>query len=162
HGGDANLALSLAQTARRGMPKAGATADTLAWASYHVGAYDTARKLLEDAAAQQPGNATYQYHLGLTYLKMNETVRGKAALQMAIGAHRLSFTAKEDGSAGIGLRKVCTRGDIDSFAGIRRFSFYLLGGAPLLAVSDHPKDAIDIDAQLFHGIPQVCPKRLTT
>jgi len=84
HGGDANLALSLAQTARRGMPKAGATADTLAWASYHVGAYDTARKLLEDAAAGQPGNATYQYHLGLTYLKINETARGKAALQKAL------------------------------------------------------------------------------
>jgi len=84
HGGDPNLALSLAQTARRGMPKAGATADTLAWASYHVGAYDTARKLLEEAAAEQPGNATYQYHLGLTYLKMNETARGKAALQKAL------------------------------------------------------------------------------
>jgi len=84
HSGDPNLALSLAQTARRGMPKAGATADTLAWASYHVGAYDTARKLLEEAAAEQPGNATYQYHLGLTYLKMNETARGKAALQKAL------------------------------------------------------------------------------
>jgi len=40
--------------------------------------------LLEDAAAGQPGNATYQYHLGLTYLKMNETARGKAALQKAL------------------------------------------------------------------------------
>jgi Flp pilus assembly protein TadD len=84
HGGDANLALSLAQTARRGMPKAGATADTLAWASYHVGAYDTARKLLEDASAQQPDNATYHYHLGLTYLKLNQSGRGKAELEKAL------------------------------------------------------------------------------
>jgi len=84
HGGDANLALSLAQTARRGMPKAGATADTLAWASYHVGAYDTARKLLEDAAAGQPDNATYHYHLGLTYLKLNQGARGKAELEKAL------------------------------------------------------------------------------
>jgi tetratricopeptide (TPR) repeat protein len=84
HGGDPNLALSLAQTARRGMPKAGATADTLAWASYHVGAYDTARKLLEDASAQQPDNATYHYHLGLTYLKLNQSGRGKAELEKAL------------------------------------------------------------------------------
>jgi len=84
HGGDANLALSLAQTARRGMPKAGATADTLAWASYHVGAYDTARKLLEDASAGQPGNATYHYHLGMTYLKLNQGARGKAELEKAL------------------------------------------------------------------------------
>jgi tetratricopeptide (TPR) repeat protein len=84
HGGDANLALSLAQTARRGLPKAGATADTLAWASYHVGAYDTARKLLEEASAQQPDNANYHYHLGLTYLKLNQAARGKAELERAL------------------------------------------------------------------------------
>jgi tetratricopeptide (TPR) repeat protein len=84
HGGDPNLALSLAQTARRGMPKAGATADTLAWASYHVGAYDTARKLLEEASGQQPSNATYHYHLGLTYLKLNQGARGKAELEKAL------------------------------------------------------------------------------
>ncbi len=84
HGGDVNLALSLAQTARRGMPKAGATADTLAWASYHVGAFDTARKLLEEASAEQPDNANYHYHLGLTYLKLNQTARGKAELEKAL------------------------------------------------------------------------------
>jgi tetratricopeptide (TPR) repeat protein len=84
HGGDPNLALSLAQTARRGLPKAEATADTLAWASYHVGAYDSAKKLLEAAAKQQPENAAYQYHLGMTYLKLNEPAKGKAALQKAL------------------------------------------------------------------------------
>lgn len=84
HGGDVNLALSLAQTARRGMPKAGATADTLAWASYHVGAFDTARKLLEEASAQQPDNANYHYHLGMTYLKLNQTARGKTELERAL------------------------------------------------------------------------------
>jgi tetratricopeptide (TPR) repeat protein len=84
HGGDANLALSLAQTARRGMPKAGATADTLAWASYHVGAYDTARKLLEDAVKEQPGNPTFQFHLGMTYMKLNEAAKGKSTLEKAL------------------------------------------------------------------------------
>jgi len=53
-------------------------------ASYHVGAYDTARKLLEDAAAGQPDNATYHYHLGLTYLKLNQGARGKAELEKAL------------------------------------------------------------------------------
>jgi len=84
HEGDVNLALSLAQTARRGMPKATATADTLAWASYHVGAYDTAKKLLEDAIKEQPGNPTYQFHLGMTYMKLNDAAKGKTALQKAL------------------------------------------------------------------------------
>ncbi len=84
HGGDVNLALSLAQIARRGMPKAGATADTLAWASYHVGAFDTARKLMQEAVKEQPENATYQFHLGMTCLKAGDVAGGKAALQKSL------------------------------------------------------------------------------
>jgi tetratricopeptide (TPR) repeat protein len=84
HGGDVNLAVSLAQTARRGLPKATATADTLAWASFHVGAYDTAKKLLEDSVKEQPANPTYQFHLGMTYLKLGDATKGKAALQKAL------------------------------------------------------------------------------
>ena len=95
HGGDANLALTLAQTARRGMPKLGATADTLAWASYHVGAYDSARRLLEEATTQQPENATFHYHLGLTYLKLNQEARGKAELQKSLKLNPQSPKAAE-------------------------------------------------------------------
>ena len=54
HGGDVNVALSLAQIGRRGMSKSPNSADTLAWAYFHTGAYTAAASLLEDAVASLP------------------------------------------------------------------------------------------------------------
>jgi hypothetical protein len=45
-----DVALTLAQTARQGMPNSPNTADTLAWAYYYKGTYGFARDLLEDAS----------------------------------------------------------------------------------------------------------------
>src|SRR3954451_6644114 len=49
NGENADVALTMAQTARRGMPDSPSTADTLAWAYYFKGTYGFARDLLEDA-----------------------------------------------------------------------------------------------------------------
>ena len=67
HGGDVNLALSLAQTARQKMPHSPITADALGWAYYRMGSTDQAVKALEESVQMTPTNPVYQYHLGMAY-----------------------------------------------------------------------------------------------
>ncbi|MGC1904927.1 MAG: tetratricopeptide repeat protein, partial [Candidatus Acidiferrum sp.] len=84
HGGDLNVALTLAQTARRGLPALPNSADTLGWAYYHGGSFSVAAPLFEEAVKKEPSNSTYHYHLGLTYQKLNDPVRGRVELQKVI------------------------------------------------------------------------------
>lgn len=73
HGGDVSVALSLAQTARRGLPDLPASADTLGWAYYKQGIYNSAVDLLQQAEKANPKDATYHYHLGMAYMKTNNS-----------------------------------------------------------------------------------------
>jgi tetratricopeptide (TPR) repeat protein len=84
HGGNTDVALSLAQVARRGMPNVPNAADTLAWAYYSKGVYKLAIDLLEDALKTAPKNPTYHYHLGLAYQKINDRVHAKEHLEQAL------------------------------------------------------------------------------
>lgn len=84
HGGNVDAALSYAQVARRGLPDLPNTADTLAWAYYHKGAYASAIDLLQEAVKKSPQNATYHYHLGMAYWKNNDRARAKQSLTRAL------------------------------------------------------------------------------
>ncbi len=84
HGGNVDVALSLAQTARSGMPNIPTTADTLAWAYYKKGVYRSAVDLLEAAVKQAPDNASIHYHLGMAYQKLNNAANAKAHLDRAL------------------------------------------------------------------------------
>jgi Flp pilus assembly protein TadD len=84
HGGNLDLALSLAQTARRAMPDLASAADTLAWAYYHKGAYGLAVDLLEDAVKTFPTNPTYRYHLGMAYQKNKDEARAREQFERAL------------------------------------------------------------------------------
>lgn len=84
HGGNADVALSLAQTARRGMPESPNTADTLACAYIQKGAYGSAIDLLQEALKRVPKNATYEYHLGIAYGKQKQTANARLHLQRAL------------------------------------------------------------------------------
>jgi tetratricopeptide (TPR) repeat protein len=84
HNGSVNLALTLAQAARRGLPDSPNTADTLGWAYYHNGAYSVAQPLLEEAVKKASDNAAYRYHLGVTYQKLNDNDRARAQFEKAI------------------------------------------------------------------------------
>ena len=95
HGGSVNVALTLAQTARRGLPNLANSADTLAWAYFHNGAFSVAAPLLEDAVKKAPGNSSYRYHLGLTYQNLNDSNRARAELEKAIGIDPKSPIAEE-------------------------------------------------------------------
>ncbi|HUI40639.1 MAG TPA: tetratricopeptide repeat protein, partial [Terriglobia bacterium] len=84
HGLDLDVALSLAESARRGMPDSPQAGDTLGWAYYHKGIYGSARTQLEDAVRLEPGKADYHYHLGLTYVKLGDKAKGRAELERAL------------------------------------------------------------------------------
>lgn len=84
HSGNVDLALSLAQTARRGLPDKPSTADTLAWAYIHKGAYALAIDLLEGAVKAAPENSTYHYHLGVAYQKNHDDTHAKVHFVRAL------------------------------------------------------------------------------
>jgi len=83
NGGNLDVALSLAQQARQGLPDNPSTADTLAWVYYSKGQYASARDLLEDAIKIAPGNQAVQYHLGMTYRKLGDKTNAMLHLKKA-------------------------------------------------------------------------------
>jgi Flp pilus assembly protein TadD len=95
HNGDVTVALSLAQTARKGLPKLPNSADTLAWAYYRNGAFSAALPLLEDAVKKVPGSLVFRYHLGLTYQKLNETAQARTQFDKIIGTDPKSPLAEQ-------------------------------------------------------------------
>jgi Tfp pilus assembly protein PilF len=102
-GETSDVALTLAQTARQGMPNSPNTADTLAWAYYYNGTYQFARNLLEDAINTDPDSATMQYHLGMVYSKLRDKSHAAIHLRKAISLDRDSPTAKDARAALQGL-----------------------------------------------------------
>ena len=103
NGENVDVALTLAQTARQGMPDSPTTADTLAWAYYHKGTYGFARDLLESAVKAEPDNAALQYHLGMVYDKLRDTKEARTHLNKAISLAPSSPTATDAHTALIGL-----------------------------------------------------------
>jgi Flp pilus assembly protein TadD len=94
-GQNIDVALSLAQTARRGMPNQPSTADTLAWVYYQKGNYSSARDLLEEAVQQAPNDASIHYHLGMTYSKLSNSTDAAIHLKKAAALAPNSQTAKD-------------------------------------------------------------------
>ena len=87
HGGDVNVAVSLAQMAKQKMPESPMTADALGWAYYKLGSTDLAIAQLKESTTKIPGNPVYQYHLGMAYL---------SARRMEVAERSLRTALKED------------------------------------------------------------------
>lgn len=88
-GGDVELALDLAQTARRGMPDSPNAADTLGWAFYKKGAFKSAIDLFQEALRigernRVPENPTFHYHLALAYEKTDQPALAKKHFQRVL------------------------------------------------------------------------------
>jgi tetratricopeptide (TPR) repeat protein len=83
HGGDLNVALKLARTARTAMPDHPAVADTFGWVLHKTGQSGQAIVPLEQAVAAEPRNASYHYHLGVAHAANDDPARARAALQRA-------------------------------------------------------------------------------
>ena len=103
NGENVDVALTLAQTARRAMPTSPNTADTLAWAYYYKGTYSFARDLLEDALKTDPNSAAMQYHLGMVYSKLKDKNNAAIHLKKAVSLAPDSPTAKDAKAALQGL-----------------------------------------------------------
>ncbi len=95
NGQNVDVALTLAQTARRAMPDSPNTADTLAWVYYFKGEYEAARGLLESALKAAPDNASIHLHLGLPYIKLNDKSDAVQQLKKAAALAPNSKTAQE-------------------------------------------------------------------
>ena len=88
-GGNVDVAMGMAQTARRGMPNSPNAADTLGWAFYHKGIYKSAISQFQEALrlnerAGAPDDAVLHYHLGLAYQKANQLSLARQQLEKAL------------------------------------------------------------------------------
>ena len=82
-------AMGLAQTARRGMPDSPNAADTLGWAYYHKGIYQSAISEFQEALRLaekrgDPDDADIHYHLGVAYQKANQNAQARQQLEKAV------------------------------------------------------------------------------
>jgi len=84
HGGNTDVALTLAQTARQKLPDNPSVADTLAWAYYKKGTYGLTIDVLEEAIKKAPDDPSFHYHLGLAYQKIDEKSKAKAHLERTL------------------------------------------------------------------------------
>ncbi len=88
-GGNVDVALAMAQTARRGMPDSSSVADTLGWAYYQKGVYKSAIDLFQESLRLnekrgEVDNPTVHYHLGLAYQKVNQPAQARQQLERAL------------------------------------------------------------------------------
>ena len=83
-GGNLDVALQLAQSATSRLPDAPEVNDTLGWIYYRKDLATLAIPPLLKAATADPSNASYQYHLGMAYLKAGEKQKGQRALTQAL------------------------------------------------------------------------------
>jgi len=88
-GGNVDVALAMAQEARRGMPDSPNSADTLGWAYYQKGIYGSAINLFQESLkdgrkGNQLEDALTYYHLGLAYRKNGQKDLSRTTLQKAL------------------------------------------------------------------------------
>jgi tetratricopeptide (TPR) repeat protein len=99
-GGNVDVALAMAQTARRGMPDSSNAADTLGWAYFQKGVYQSAIDMFQESlrlnekrgAADDP---TVHYHLGLAYQKVNQPAQARQQLERALKINPNNSDAKK-------------------------------------------------------------------
>ena len=88
-GGNVDVALAMAQRARRALPDWPNAADTLGWAYYQKGVYQSAISQFQEALRLgekhgAPDDAVIHYHLGLAYQKANQSSLARQQLEKAL------------------------------------------------------------------------------
>jgi Tfp pilus assembly protein PilF len=84
HGGDVNVAVSLAQMVKQKMPNSPVAADVLGWSYHKLGSPESAIAQLKEAVQKVPDNSLYQYHLGMAYLTARHFDSARRSLQAAL------------------------------------------------------------------------------
>jgi tetratricopeptide (TPR) repeat protein len=88
-GGNVDVALAMAQTARRGLPESSNAADTLGWAYFQKGVYQSAIQMFQESlrlnekrgAGDDPA---VHYHLAMAYEKLNQTSQARQQLERVL------------------------------------------------------------------------------
>ena len=83
-GGNLDVALQLAQTAKVGMPERAEVDDTLGYIYLKKGLTSLAIQSFRDSIARDPKNPLFQYHLGLAYMNLDDRAHAREALQRAV------------------------------------------------------------------------------
>jgi len=102
-GGNLDVALKLAQTAKARLPNQPEINDTLGWIYCQKGLARLAIAPLEQSVVRDPENREYLAHLGIAYAKTGDKTKARGVLQKAL-AHGDDFAeAKDARSALAGL-----------------------------------------------------------
>ncbi len=88
-GGNVDVALAMAQTARRGMPDSSNAADTLGWAYFQKGVYQSAIDMFQESLRLNerrgaPDDPTVHYHLALAYERVNQPAQARQQLERVL------------------------------------------------------------------------------
>ncbi|MGE0642968.1 MAG: tetratricopeptide repeat protein [Nitrospira sp.] len=83
-GGNLDVALSHAQTAREGSPDDPYVADTLGWIYYKKNTNLLATSLLKEAVEKLPNEPEVHFHYGMALAKSNQVAEAKRALHTAL------------------------------------------------------------------------------
>ena len=81
---DLDRALTLAKRAESGRPNDPQVSDTIGWIYYQKQLPTLAVAPFERAVTLDPGNAEFQYHLGLAYARLGENAKARTHLQKAL------------------------------------------------------------------------------
>jgi tetratricopeptide (TPR) repeat protein len=84
HGGNIDVALSLAETASEVLPEDPSVADTLGWIYYKKKAYMKAITLFRESMEKRPDNPTIRYHLGMAYYKKGDHELAQKELEASL------------------------------------------------------------------------------
>jgi len=84
HGGDLDVALQLAQQAKRQSPERPDINDTLGWVYYKRGQPSLAISPFKTCIEREPGSATCHYHLGLAYAGTGDARLARQSLATAV------------------------------------------------------------------------------
>ena len=94
-GGNLDLALQLAQTAKEQLPDTPEVDDTIGWIYYKKGIQTLAIASFRASVDKDPKNATYQTHLGLAYAKNGDMLKARETLGNALKADPNAHGADE-------------------------------------------------------------------
>jgi tetratricopeptide (TPR) repeat protein len=94
-GNNLDLALQLAQTAKRQLPNMSEVNDTLGFIYYKKDLPSLALPLLQATVEKDPSNPEYHYHLGLAYGRAGDKLRASESLSRAL-AIRSDFAGAQD------------------------------------------------------------------
>jgi Flp pilus assembly protein TadD len=83
-GGNLDVSLQLAQTAKAGLPESPDVDDTLGWIYYKKNLVVQALPPLRAAVLKNGQNPDYQYHLGLALVKSGDAVGGRQSIEKAL------------------------------------------------------------------------------